>query len=131
MGRPIGSLLAAVSAALALWLFVRWSLLGPVLMLEPAVSAKPITRSAQIVRGHFWRVVGAWLTLWLFTAPGVLLTYLSVNMQTQQIVNLPTYWFSHVLSAVALPVLWTGTVAIYRSLAVPEDTMARAANSHE
>jgi Vacuolar protein sorting-associated protein 62 len=40
----------------ALWLIVRWSLLAQVVVLEDDPSARPLRRSARLVRRHWWRV---------------------------------------------------------------------------
>ncbi|MFE0387044.1 hypothetical protein ACFW1F_23620 [Streptomyces bungoensis] len=51
----VGILAAAVVAA---WLAVRFSLASPALMLERQGVVKSMSRSAKLVRGSWWRVLG-------------------------------------------------------------------------
>ena len=53
-------LVSALSATVAgiligFWLTVRWSLLAQVVVLEEDASGRPLRRSAQLVRRHWWR----------------------------------------------------------------------------
>ncbi|MEU1711085.1 proline-rich domain-containing protein [Streptomyces sp. NPDC005706] len=59
-GAGIALLVLGMLAALvvAIWLTVRFSLASPALMLERQGIVKSMTRSAKLVRGSWWRVVG-------------------------------------------------------------------------
>ncbi|MFF8730153.1 glycerophosphoryl diester phosphodiesterase membrane domain-containing protein [Streptomyces sp. NPDC015171] len=56
-------ILAAV--VVAVWLAVRFSLSAPALMLERQGITKSMGRSAKLVRGAWWRVLGIQLLAWL------------------------------------------------------------------
>jgi len=51
------SVLSATVAGILIgfWLTVRWSLLAQVVVLEEDASGRPLRRSAQLVRRHWWR----------------------------------------------------------------------------
>ncbi|MEV6943331.1 glycerophosphoryl diester phosphodiesterase membrane domain-containing protein [Streptomyces sp. NPDC051172] len=51
----LGGLAAGV---VALWLMIRFSLASPALMLEKQGVVKSMSRSAKLVRGSWWRVLG-------------------------------------------------------------------------
>ncbi|GAB7193692.1 hypothetical protein NUM3379_44020 [Kineococcus sp. NUM-3379] len=52
-------LLSSLAAlVVGVWLYVRWSLAAPVLLLEGAGVLTALRRSAELVRGSFWRVLG-------------------------------------------------------------------------
>ncbi|MDF3302860.1 glycerophosphoryl diester phosphodiesterase membrane domain-containing protein [Streptomyces tropicalis] len=62
-GSPAGgaalALLGSLGAgAVALWLAIRFSLASPALMLEKQGVVKAMGRSAKLVRGSWWRVLG-------------------------------------------------------------------------
>ncbi len=124
VGRLIGISIAAAGFITAGWLVVRWSLLGPVVVLESAGSTGPLIRSTQLVKGQFWRVVGALVLLGAFSVPGIILVALGSNLQTREIVRPAAYWLGTILEILALPVASTGMVAIYRSLAQSEGATA-------
>ena len=46
------------ASVVALWLMIRFSLASPALMLEKQSIVKSISRSAKLVRGSWWRVLG-------------------------------------------------------------------------
>ncbi|GAA4810442.1 glycerophosphoryl diester phosphodiesterase membrane domain-containing protein [Streptomyces ziwulingensis] len=46
------------AAVVALWLMIRFSLASPVLMLEKQGIVKAMSRSAKLVKGAWWRVLG-------------------------------------------------------------------------
>lgn len=62
-GSPAGGIALAVLGSLctgvvALWLGIRFSLASPALMLEKQGVTKAMSRSAKLVRGSWWRVLG-------------------------------------------------------------------------
>ncbi|MEV7243678.1 hypothetical protein AB0N92_20855 [Streptomyces sp. NPDC093248] len=59
-GAGVALLVLGMLAALvvAIWLTVRFSLASPALMLERQGIVKSMSRSAKLVRGSWWRVVG-------------------------------------------------------------------------
>ncbi|MFI1165427.1 glycerophosphoryl diester phosphodiesterase membrane domain-containing protein [Streptomyces sp. NPDC020801] len=62
-GSPVGGFALALLGALGagvvvLWLAVRFSLASPALMLEKQGIKQALSRSAKLVRGSWWRVLG-------------------------------------------------------------------------
>jgi MFS family permease len=62
VNRPAGAALLVVgiiaAAIVMAWLTVRFSLASPALMLERQSIVKSLSRSAKLVRGSWWRVLG-------------------------------------------------------------------------
>ncbi|WP_329150643.1 hypothetical protein OIU91_26650 [Streptomyces sp. NBC_01456] len=56
------------SGAVSLWLWVRYSLASPALMLEKQGVIAAMRRSAKLVRGAWWRVLGAQLLAYVLVA---------------------------------------------------------------
>ncbi|MBT2448391.1 hypothetical protein J7F03_15135 [Streptomyces sp. ISL-43] len=56
-----------VALGLLLWLWVRFSLASPALMLEKAPVLKSLTRSSKLVKGSWWRIFGITLLTSLIT----------------------------------------------------------------
>ena len=52
---------AAPTAAVAVWLMVRWRLVVPVVLCEPVNSLTALRSSARLVRGNWRRAAAAWL----------------------------------------------------------------------
>lgn len=121
VGLVIGIPLILAAGAASIWLLVRWSLAGLVVTLEPVGSIGPLGRSVQLVRGEFWRIVGISTALGAVGLPSVILTSLGTDMQTRQIVNPLVYWVGVAFGTLASPLGATGAVAIYRSLAAPNE----------
>ncbi|MGG7573481.1 hypothetical protein [Streptomyces sirii] len=72
-GTPdIGLLLAMLgglaATVVSIWLWVRYSLASPALMLEKQGVIASMRRSAKLVRGSWWRVLGAQLLAYLLIA---------------------------------------------------------------
>ncbi|MFG2291572.1 hypothetical protein ACGFOU_36535 [Streptomyces sp. NPDC048595] len=61
----LGGLAATV---VSIWLWVRYSLASPALMLEKQGVIASMRRSAKLVRGSWWRVLGAQLLAYLLIA---------------------------------------------------------------
>jgi hypothetical protein len=83
----VGVLLGFIAIPVAVWLYVRYALSGPALMLESAAhgttgSAQPIgvfgavRRSAELVRGSWWRLFGILLLILLIA--GIISQVISV-----------------------------------------------------
>jgi hypothetical protein len=72
----IGAVLGLLAIPVAIWLYVRYVLSGPALMLEsaPGDVARPVgvtgalRRSAELVRGSWWRLFGILLLILLISA---------------------------------------------------------------
>ncbi|MDJ0345739.1 hypothetical protein QMK19_34345 [Streptomyces sp. H10-C2] len=62
--------------AAAVWLWVRWSLASPALMLEKQGVITSMKRSMKLVRGSWWRILGVQLLAW------ILVTIVSGIIQT-------------------------------------------------
>ncbi|GAA4662189.1 hypothetical protein [Kineococcus glutinatus] len=66
-GAGVAVLVVSTLAAIAVgaWLYVRWSLAAPALLLERAGVLGSMGRSWRLVRGSTWRVLGITLLTWL------------------------------------------------------------------
>ncbi|MEU3464552.1 hypothetical protein ABZ721_31960 [Streptomyces sp. NPDC006733] len=53
--------------AVAIWMWVRWSLASPALMLEKQGVIASMKRSMKLVRDAWWRILGVQLLAWLLT----------------------------------------------------------------
>jgi len=53
--------LSTIGALLAIWLFVRWALIAQPVVLEDASAFGALKRSAQLVRGQWWRTASLML----------------------------------------------------------------------
>ncbi|OON72127.1 DUF7847 domain-containing protein [Streptomyces tsukubensis] len=67
-GAALALLGGLVGAVLALWLLIRFSLASPALMLEKQGVFKSMSRSAKLVRGSWWRVLGIQLLATIIAA---------------------------------------------------------------
>ncbi|WP_166022280.1 hypothetical protein [Streptomyces chilikensis] len=56
------------AVALAAWIYTRWSLSSPALILEKQPVVRSLTRSGKLVQGSWWRVFGILLLTNLITA---------------------------------------------------------------
>src|SRR5262249_42789160 len=72
-GATLGSLGLFAGLGVTLWLLVQWSLAAPALMLEKQNIAAAIRRSAKLVRGAWWRVLGVQLL-------GLVLSYIVASI---------------------------------------------------
>ncbi|MEU9126074.1 hypothetical protein AB0C96_40765 [Streptomyces sp. NPDC048506] len=73
LGTPNGGLALTAfgglaATVLAVWLWIRFSLASPALMLEKQGVIASMRRSAKLVRGAWWRVLGAQLLAYLLIA---------------------------------------------------------------
>ncbi|MET9964055.1 hypothetical protein ABZ128_34100 [Streptomyces sp. NPDC006326] len=68
--QSVGLIVLGVPAALVLitWLWIRFSLASPALMLERASILTAFARSARLVRGSWWRIFGITLLTGLITS---------------------------------------------------------------
>ncbi|MCX5406887.1 glycerophosphoryl diester phosphodiesterase membrane domain-containing protein [Streptomyces sp. NBC_00335] len=56
-----------VALGLILWLWIRFSLASPALMLEKATVRKSLSRSSKLVKGSWWRIFGITLLTSIIT----------------------------------------------------------------
>ncbi|MCJ0872322.1 hypothetical protein [Streptomyces sp. AP-93] len=56
-----------VAVGLVLWLWIRFSLASPALMLEKATVRKSLVRSSKLVKGSWWRIFGITLLTQIIT----------------------------------------------------------------
>ncbi|WP_405742409.1 hypothetical protein OG422_11255 [Streptomyces sp. NBC_01525] len=96
-GFALGSLGLLVGGAVAIWLWVRFSLAPPALMLEKQGVLASMRRSAKLVRGSWWRVLGIQL-----------LTYLLVGIITF-IVQIPVTLIAFIIDGDSLLSWMNGT----------------------
>ena len=60
-GAELALLGGLAGAVVALWLAIRFALASPALMLERQTVARSLSRSAKLVKGSWWRVLGVQL----------------------------------------------------------------------
>lgn len=68
LGLMLSAIGGLISTVTAVWLWVRVSLASPALMLEKQGIISAIRRSAKLVRGSWWRVLGAQLLTYVLIA---------------------------------------------------------------
>jgi hypothetical protein len=120
--------LTTIGVLLAIWLLVRWAFLAPVIALEDASVRTALGRSAQLVRGNWWRVASlllfvAVIALLLGPLAGTLLLF--VSHASFDFVNL----VSGVVYAIVLPFVAIATTYLYFDLRVAKQDEAAAENA--
>jgi glycerophosphoryl diester phosphodiesterase family protein len=120
--------LTTIGVLLAIWLLVRWAFLAPVIALEDASVRTALGRSAQLVRGNWWRVGSlllfvAVIALLLGPLAGTLLLF--VSHASFDFVNL----VSGVVYAIVLPFVAIATTYLYFDLRVAKQDEAAAENA--
>ncbi|MFD7918510.1 hypothetical protein ACFV3R_04710 [Streptomyces sp. NPDC059740] len=66
-GGPLALFGCLVTGCLGVWLWIRYSLAAPALMLEKQGALQALRRSAKLTRGAWWRVLGVQLLAYLVT----------------------------------------------------------------
>jgi hypothetical protein len=116
----------AIGALLAAFLIVRWSLLAQVLVLEDTSGATGLHRSAQLVRGGWWRVASMILfvtVIALLLGPLVGTLLLFISSASFDFINL----VSGVIYAIVLPYAAIATTYLYFDLRVAREEDAATA----
>ena len=117
--------LTGAGILLAAFLLVRWSLLGQAVMLDDA-ARHPLRRSAQLVRGHWWRAASI---MFFVTLPALAIgpligaVMLLITPASLNVVNL----VSGVVYMVTLPFAAMVTTYLYFDLRVRGELRARGA----
>jgi hypothetical protein len=109
----------AIGTLLAAWLVVRWSLLAQVLVLEDTSGVTGLHRSAQLVRGSWWRVASMILfvtVIALLLGPLFGTVLLFITSASFDFVNL----VSSVIYAIVLPYAAIATTYLYFDLRVAQ-----------
>jgi hypothetical protein len=111
-----------VAIGVEVWVLVRVALYGVLVALEPKVpqGPGPIRRSWRLMRTHVWRGLGIWLIASLWCIPAGALSFLAFDPQSMQIRSVALYLTSLVVGALAMPVLSTTAVALYRAVKAKE-----------
>jgi hypothetical protein len=102
----------AVLIPVALWLAVRWSLLAQVVVLEGAPAVDGLRRSAQLVRGRWFRVaslVGVGLVLALAAGPLVGALLILLTHASLPLLNV----VAGIVYALAMPFVAITTAYVY------------------
>ncbi len=76
-------LLSAATMPLALWIWVRFSLAPTVAVVESAGALTALRRSAQLVRGSWWRVFGYTLVMALIVGGVSFAVQMAISVVTQ------------------------------------------------
>ncbi|MEU3714379.1 glycerophosphoryl diester phosphodiesterase membrane domain-containing protein [Streptomyces catenulae] len=79
-GFALGSLGLLAGGALAVWLWVRFSLAPPALMLEKQGVLAAMRRSAKLVRGSWWRILGIQLLMYVIVGVVAFLVQIPVTL---------------------------------------------------
>ncbi|MFF9482524.1 hypothetical protein [Streptomyces sp. NPDC014733] len=79
-GFALGSLGLLAGGAVAIWLWVRFSLAPPALMLEKQGVLASMRRSAKLVRGSWWRVLGIQLLMYVIVGVVAFLVQIPVTL---------------------------------------------------
>jgi hypothetical protein len=109
--------LTSIGLLLGAWLIVRWAFLAQVVLLEDASAVAALRRSAQLVRGNWWRVASMLLfviTVALLLGPLVGTLLLFVTNASFDFINL----VSAVVYAVVLPYAAIASTYLYFDLRV-------------
>ena len=110
----------AIGTLLAVWLIVRWSLLGQVLILEDTSGVTGLHRSAQLVRENWWRAASMLLFITLIAlllGPLVGVLLLFISSASFNFINL----VSGVIYAIVLPYAAIATTYLYFDLRIAND----------
>jgi hypothetical protein len=110
----------AIGTLLAVWLIVRWSLLGQVLVLEDTSGVTGLHRSAQLVRENWWRAASMLLFITLIAVllgPLVGVILLFISSASFNFINL----VSGVIYAIVLPYAAIATTYLYFDLRIAND----------
>ena len=57
-GGAVFALLFLVSGAIVVYLGIRWSLIGPIMIVERRFAMKAFSRSSELITGAWWRTFG-------------------------------------------------------------------------
>jgi hypothetical protein len=113
----------AIGALLAAWLVVRWSFLAQVLVVEDASGVAGLHRTAQLVRGNWWRVASMILfvtVIALLLGPLFGTILLFISSASFDFVNL----VSGLIYVIVLPYAAIATTYLYFDLRVGEQREA-------
>ena len=116
--------LTIVGIPIAIWLLVRWSLLGQVVQLERTGTAGALLRSGELVRHHWWRTASVIIVvggLALVAGPVIGILMLLVTSASFNFVNI----IAGVVYMVAMPYVAVATTYLYHDLTVREALDAR------
>jgi hypothetical protein len=105
----------AILIPVAVWLGVRWALVAQVVELEGLRSVEAVHRSAQLVRGHWWRVgsiVGVGAGLAIVAGPFVGALLILVTDWPLPVLNL----IAGVVYALSMPFVALATSYVYFDL---------------
>jgi hypothetical protein len=116
---------SAIGVALAAFLIVRWSLLAQVVVLEDTSGVTGLHRSAQLVRGNWWRVASLILfitVIALLLGPLVGTVLLFISSASFDFINL----VSSVIYVIVLPYVAIATTYLYFDLRVAKQDQTTA-----
>jgi hypothetical protein len=99
---------------------VRWAFVQQTIMLEDATPKESLSRSADIVLGSWWRTLGIWLFISLFSAVPVAIAQLAFLLAPVAVSSTA----SAILSALALPFVVIATTMLYFDLKLRKEGAA-------
>jgi hypothetical protein len=120
----------AIGVLLAVWLLVRWALFPQVLVLEDVSAFGALRRSAQLVRGDWWRVASMLLfvtVIALLLGPLIGTLLLFITSASFDFVNL----ISSVVYAVVIPFAAIASTYLYFDLRIAKEQEAETGEADE
>ena len=120
----------AIGVVVAIWLVVRWALFPQVVVLEDVSARAALHRSAQLVRGDWWRAASMLLfvtVIALLLGPLIGTLLLFVTSASFDFVNL----ISSVVYAVVLPFAAIAATYLYFDLRVQKQHEAEASETDD
>jgi len=101
-----------VGIPVAIWLLIRWSFVEQVVMIEGARGRDAPARSAHLVAGSWWRVLGIWLMLGLLGVVPQVIISPAASLSPVLVSALATA----AVAALALPFVAIGQTLLYFDL---------------
>jgi hypothetical protein len=135
--------ITVIGIPVAIYLAVTWGFAFPVLLLEGKGIGRAISRSAELVRGSWWRVVGIGLLLLLlntiagvfFSIPSGVVSGLTMVLQLPGVLLVLVSALSLLLSAAGQilvgPILYCGWILLYYDLRVRKEGFDLELLAHE
>ena len=111
---------------LFLWIFISWTFVSQVIMLEGRTLSDALRRSWELVRGSWWRVFGAYVLLtlisFIITLPASLVTaglgFVGANWAVQ---NVGSQFITLLFTVLFVPVRLAGMTLLYFDLRVRQE----------
>lgn len=107
-----------IGIPLAIWLSVRWLLLEQVVMIDGATGQDAPARSARLVQGSWWRILGIWLLLVLLGLIPLVVAAAATSLGPVLVASLVTSG----VAAFALPFMAIGRTLLFFDLTARKES---------